>query len=79
MDPYEKGMEEGGEAMKFMAQQMWLLVPIGNLVRQFFSDFEKFPYQAGSSLNAAGINYGTLRTQEAMKRLSQMENLHPLS
>ena len=79
MDPYEKGMAEGGEAMKFIAQQMWLLVPIGNLVKQFFSDFEKFPYQAGSSLNVAGINYGTLRTQEAMKRLSQVENLHPLS
>lgn len=79
MDPYEKGMAEGGETMKFIAQQMWLLVPIGNLVKSFFADFEEYPYQAGSSLNAAGINYTTLRTQEALKRLSQVESLHPVS
>jgi arylsulfatase len=79
MDPYEKGTEEGGESMKFFAQQMWLLVPIGNLVRQFFSDFEKFPYQAGTALNAGNINYNLLRTKEAMQRLKELESMHPSS
>ena len=79
MDPYERGIADGGEAMKFFAQQMWLLVPVGNLVRSFFADFEKYPYQAGSALNAGNISYNTLRTKEAMKRLSQVENLHPAS
>jgi hypothetical protein len=73
MDPYERGMDEVGEAMKFFGQQMWLLVPIQNRIKEFFSDFEDFPYQPGSSLNAAGIGYGLLRQQEAMKRLKDVE------
>jgi hypothetical protein len=31
--------------------------------------------QAGSSLNAAGINYGTLKQMEAMDRLQQLETI----
>lgn len=77
MDPYERGMKEGGEALKFFGQQMWLLVPIQAKVKEFFSDFEKFPYQTGSSLNPGGINYGTLRQQEAMKRLKDLESMKP--
>jgi hypothetical protein len=75
MDPYERGIEEGGEALKFFAQQMWLLVPIQSKIKEFFSDFEDFPYQAGSSLNAGGIGYGLLRQEEAMKRLKTVESL----
>jgi arylsulfatase A-like enzyme len=77
MDPYEKGLEEGGGATDFLARQMWLLVPVGGLVKKFFSDFEQYPYQAGSSLNAAGINYATLRAQDALKRLKAVESMHP--
>lgn len=77
MDPYERGMKEGGEALKFFGQQMWLLIPIQGKVKEFFSDFDKFPYQAGSTLNPGGINYNTLRQQDAMKRLKEMESLKP--
>ena len=77
MDPYERGLEEGGEAMEFLAQKMWLLVPIQGKIKEFFSDFDQFPYQAGSSLNAGGINYGMLRQQAAMKRLKELERLKP--
>ena len=75
MDPYERGFAEGGEMMKFFAQQMWLLVPVGQKVKEFFADFEKFPYQAGSSLNAGSINYETIKQAEALKRLKELENL----
>jgi arylsulfatase len=44
-------------------------------LKEFFADFEKYPYQAGSSLNAAGISYQTIRVAEAMKRLGQLEGL----
>ena len=77
MDPYERGMEEGGGAMEFLAQNMWLLVPIQGKIKEFFSDFDQFPYQAGSSLNASGINYGLLRQQAALKRLNEIERLTP--
>ena len=77
MDPYERGMEEGGEAMKFFAQQIWLLVPIQQKIKAFFSDYEQFPHQEGSSLNAGNIGYATVRQAEALKRLKELESLHP--
>ena len=63
--------------MKFLAQNIWLLVPIQGKIKEFFSDFEQFPYQMGSSLNAGGIGYGTLRQAEAMKRLKELERFTP--
>lgn len=77
MDPYERGIKEGGESMKFVAQNMWLLVPIQGKIKEFFSDFEQYPYQSGSSLNASGIGYNMLRQQEALKRLKDLEGLRP--
>ena len=77
MDPYERGMKEGGGAMDFLGRQMWLLVPIQAKIKEFFSDFEQYPYQAGSSLNAAGINYGLLQQQQALKRLKDIEGMKP--
>jgi arylsulfatase len=75
MDPYERGMEEGGGAIDFLARNMWLIVPVQGKVKEFFTDFDKFPYQPGSSLNASGINYGLLRQQDALKRLTELERL----
>jgi arylsulfatase len=77
MDPYEKGLEEGGGAIEFLARNIWLLVPIQGKVKEFFSDFDQFPYQTGSSLNAGGINYALLRQQDALKRLNELERLKP--
>ena len=77
MDPYERGLEEGGGAIDFLARNIWLLVPIQGKVKDFFADFEQFPYQAGSSLNPGGINYTMLRQAEAMKRLKELESLSP--
>ena len=70
-------MEEGGGAIQFLAQNMWLIVPVQGKIKEFFSDFAQFPYQEGSSLNASGINYGLLRQQDALKRLSDLERMKP--
>jgi arylsulfatase len=77
MDPYERALEEGGGQTDFFARQMWLLVPIGGKIKDLFADFDKYPFQEGSSLNSAGINYGMLRMQDAMKRLKDVEALAP--
>jgi hypothetical protein len=37
----------------------------------------EYPYQMGSSLNAANISYQTLKLAEAQKRLGQFEELSP--
>jgi arylsulfatase len=77
MDPYERGLEEGGGAIDFLARNIWLIVPVQGKIKEFFSDFDQFPYQAGNSLNAAGINYGLLRQQDALKRLKELESIKP--
>jgi arylsulfatase A-like enzyme len=77
MDPYERGMKEGGGAIEFLARNMWLIVPVQGKIKEFFSDFAQFPYQEGSSLNASGINYGLLRQEAALKRLNELERLTP--
>jgi arylsulfatase len=56
---------------------MWLLVPIQGVIKDFFADFNDYPYQTGSTLNASNINYGLLRQQEALKRLANLEALKP--
>jgi len=77
MDPYERAMEEGGNYLQWYAQQMWLLVPIQQQIKEFFSDFGDYPFQTGSSLNAAGINYAFLQREDALKRLKDLEGLKP--
>lgn len=73
MDPYERGMTEGGAAMDFVARQLWAIVPAQAKVKAFFADFDQYPSQDGSSLNAGGINYSLLKQTEAMKRLRDLE------
>jgi arylsulfatase len=76
-DPYERAPHESGMYIRWYGDLLWLFVPIQQKIKEFFADFEQYPYQAGSSLNAAGINYNTLRTSEALKRLQQLENFTP--
>ena len=75
MDPYERGMKEGGGALEFLARNTWLLVPIQGKIKEFFADYDQFPHQEGSSLNASGIGYGMLRQQDALKRLKEIETM----
>jgi arylsulfatase A-like enzyme len=77
MDPFERGQDEGGGAIEFLARNMWLIVPVQGKIKEFFSDFNQFPYQEGSSLNASGINYAMLRQQDALRRLNELERITP--
>jgi len=45
--------------------------------REEYFYFDQYPYQAGSGLNAAGINYQTLRAAQALKRLQELESMTP--
>jgi hypothetical protein len=46
-------------------------------LQEFFKGFMEYPYQLGSSLNAANISYQTLRLAEAQRRLGKLEELPP--
>jgi hypothetical protein len=67
----------GNIATDFLARNIWLLVLIQDKIKEFFQDYGDFPHQEGSALNASGIGHELLKQQDAMKRLKQLEPLHP--
>src|SRR5215831_536520 len=74
-DPYERAPSEAGSYIKWYAENIWLFVPIQNEIKKFLSTIQEYPFQEGSSLNAAGINYQTLKVAQALKRLNELESL----
>jgi arylsulfatase len=69
-DPYEKAWEESGMYLRWYAENtMWTFVPVQQKIKEFFSTFEDYPYQLGSSLTASNLGYNTLRNAELLKRL----------
>jgi arylsulfatase len=75
-DPYERMHEEGTMGyMRFYAENIWLFVPVQGQVKDFLATIPQYPFQEGSSLNAAGINYQTLKAAKALKRLQELETL----
>jgi arylsulfatase len=75
-DPYEKMPHEGEMGyLRWYADNMWLFVPVQGVIKEFLATVPGYPFQEGSSLNAAGINYQSLKNQDALKRLQDMETL----
>ncbi len=76
-DPYERAPGESGMYIRWYGDLLWLFVPVQEKLKGFFADFNDYPNQPGSSLNAAGINYSSLRAADALKRLGQVESMMP--
>jgi arylsulfatase len=77
-DPYEKGPNEADLGyLRWYGDNLWTFVPAQNFIKQFLATIPGYPFQEGSSLNAAGINYGSLRLQDTLKRLQSMEGFTP--
>jgi arylsulfatase len=75
-DPYERMPFEGDMGyLRWYGDNLWLFVPIQEQVKAFLMTIPQYPFQEGSSLNAAGINYQTLKAAQALKRLQEIESL----
>ena len=61
--------------LRWYVDNMWLLVPVQSVIKEFLATIDGYPYQEGSSLNAAGINYGSLKNAAALKRLQELETI----
>lgn len=69
-DPYEMMWKHGEMGyLRWYADNMWIFVPTQEAIQGFFKDFDKYPYQTNVGLNAAGINYNTIKIQELLKKL----------
>lgn len=73
-DPYEVMPYESMMYARWAADEMWLFVPIQQKVKGFLMTIPQYPFQQGASLNAANINYMTLKAAEALKRLQELES-----
>jgi arylsulfatase len=72
-DPYEKMWKEGELGyFRWYADNLWTFVPAQEYIAGFLATIPEFPFQEGSSLNAAGINYQTLKAADAMKKLQTL-------
>ena len=74
-DPYEKMPFEAANYLRWYGDNIWLFVPVQAQVKTFLATIPQYPFQEGSSLNAAGINYQTLKAAQALKRLQEIETL----
>ncbi|MBL6459137.1 arylsulfatase [Belnapia sp. T6] len=74
-DPYEKAPHEAQLGyLRWYADNMWLFVPVQAKVKEFVTTIPDYPFASGATLNAAGFNYNTLRAQDALQRLRQLES-----
>jgi arylsulfatase len=74
-DPYEKGPNEADLGyLRWYGDNLWTFVPAQTYIKQFLTTIPDYPFQTGSSLNAAGVNYQTLKAAEVLK---QLETLSP--
>ena len=72
-DPYEKGpMEADLGYLRWYGDNLWTFVPAQLFIKEFLSTIPDYPFQQGSSLNAAGINYQSLKAMEVLKRLETL-------
>jgi arylsulfatase len=74
-DPYEKAPSEGEMGyLRWYADLLWLFVPVQKKLKEFLVTIPEYPFQEGASLNAAGINYLSLKAMGALKRLNELES-----
>ena len=77
-DPYEKGPNEAALGyLRWYGDNLWAFVPAQGYIKKFLSTIPEYPFQEGSSLNAAGINYNSLKAAEVLKRLKEIESFSP--
>ena len=72
-DPYEKAMHEADVGyLRWLGDNLWIFVPVQNSIQKFLATIPDYPFQTGSSLNASGINYQSLKAMEVLKKLETL-------
>ena len=55
-----------------MGDNLWIGVRMQASSKSFLSTIPEYPFQSGTSLNAAGINYQSLKAAEVLKKLETL-------
>ena len=70
-DPYEEMHHESGMYLRWYADNMWLFVPVQARVAAFLNTLDDYPMQEGMALNAAGINYRSLKAMQILQQINK--------
>ncbi|CAA6697400.1 MULTISPECIES: arylsulfatase [unclassified Lentimonas] len=70
-DPYEHAWEHSGMYLRWMADNMWLFVPIQDEIQTFLGSLNGYPFQEGQALNAGNINYQSLKALQILKQITE--------
>lgn len=76
-DPYEEMWHESDMYLRWMGDIMWIFVPIQEQVQNFLATLEGYPFQEGAVLNAAGINYQSLRALNILEQIREKGIVDP--
>ncbi|WP_421982162.1 arylsulfatase [Roseibium sp.] len=76
-DPYEKAGLESKMYLEWYVPNMFTFVPVQARIKEFIASIPEYPFQKGSTLSAAGINYSLFEKQDALRRLQQLETIMP--
>ncbi|WP_146450273.1 arylsulfatase [Vibrio kanaloae] len=68
-DPFEKAPHESGMYLRWMADNMWLFVPVGGKVQEFMNTLPDYPMQNSQVLNSGNFNQNTYMLQGKLKQL----------
>jgi arylsulfatase len=71
-DPYEKAQHESGMYIRWMADNMWLFVPLQQKLKEFLVTIPQYPFQEGMNMSAGDVNYNTLKAAQALKSLQYL-------
>ena len=71
-DPFESAQHDSAMYVRWYGDNMWMMVPAQEFVQKFLGSIEGYPFQAGSSLSAGNIGYGTLEMQKAKGGLKRL-------
>jgi len=72
-DPFEKAPFESDFYLRWYVDNMWVMVPMQEVIKGFFVTIPEYPFQAGASLTVSDIGYGTLEKAKAMEALKKLE------
>jgi arylsulfatase A-like enzyme len=72
-DPYEKGPRESALYMRWMADNLWIFVPLQEKLTQFLGSLPQYPFQQGMNMNPANINYNSLKMAGVLQQLQTLK------
>jgi arylsulfatase A-like enzyme len=73
-DPYEKMPFESAMYIRWMGDNLWLFIPMGQKIRDFLVTIPQYPFQEGAAASPANLNYQTLKAMQALKQLETLTN-----